>query len=358
MLFAASVVRSMIRPRAHWPVLPASLFVHWARVWPWGMVAMVGLMVLRPEPALYWVESWHYAPLRDPVRALVVDWISSPVGQAAMQSERWLRSQVGLPNESMPSVFNQSVSLDPVPHVSNAPIASRSIGPQHIENSIAAHADQKSGKSCFNKPKKVLLVGDSMMQGLTPWLQRQFKSWGAHTLDHSKHSTGLVNKVYYNWPEKLADLMMQHSPDMVMVMLGANDHLDMVIEGKQYARYRSEAWRIRYSERVRQMAQAALDQGAWVVWIGLPAMREPWYEDIAKVSTPLFEQEMRALGMLFVDARPVLLEPSETYSHYLSQGERKVLIRASDGIHLAPAGSQVLVQAIMERLNVCPTPQP
>jgi hypothetical protein len=98
-----------------------------------------------------------------------------------------------------------------------------------------------------------------------------------------------------------------------------------------------------------------VNQGAALVWIGLPAMREPWYEDAAKVTTAIFSREVTALGMPFIDARPVLLEPSETYSHYLSQGEHKVLARASDGIHLAPHGNQRLVKAIFERLPWCPS---
>jgi uncharacterized protein len=336
--------------------LHSSLFVHWMRVWPWGLLSSVCLIFLRPEPMLYWVESWHYAPLRDPVRTVVVDWVSSPLGQWAMRSERALRDRIGLPNESMPSAIS---------NVDEHTASAKAQASPSTSNPAAAHPSHQisttkppNPPSCFAQPKKILLVGDSMMQGLGPWLQRQFKPLGAQVLDQSKHSTGLVNKVYYNWPDKLATLMEQHQPDMVMVMLGTNDHLDMVIEDKQYARYRSEAWHARYSERVQQMALAALNRGATVVWIGLPAMREAWYEDAAKTTSPIFEREMRALGMPFVDARPVLLEPSETYSHYLNQGDRKVLARASDGIHLAPYGNQLLVKSIVEHLRFCPLPLP
>ncbi len=337
--------------------LRSGLFVHWWRVAPWGVLSSLCLIFLRPEPSLYWVESWHYAPLRDPVRAMVVDWVTSPTGQWAMLSERWLRSTIGLSNESMPT----GRAGPAVPDESSSTSPPGVLFPQAADstsNLSTLGAYRKGQKTCFDQPKKVLLVGDSMMQGLGPWLQRQFKSSGAQVLDYSKHSTGLVNKAYYNWPEKLNMLMEQHQPDMVMVMLGTNDHLDMVMDGKQYVRYRSEAWHERYSERVQQMAMAALNRGAPVVWIGLPAMREAWYEDAAKVTAPIFEREMQALGMPFIDARPVLLEPSETYSHYLSQGERKVLARAGDGIHLAPYGNQVLVKAIFERLRFCPIPLP
>lgn len=340
------------------PTLRSGLFVHWWRVAPWGVLSSLCLIFLRPEPMLYWVESWHYAPLRDPVRAVVVDWVTSPAGQWAMLSERWLRSQIGLSNESMPSALAGAVPNNEVSSGSDGTPPRAGEGSEKIAAAGAIGIYKRSDKGCLNPPQKVLLVGDSMMQGLGPWLQRQFKSRGAQVLDHSKHSTGLVNKTYYNWPDKLASLMEQHQPEMVMVMLGTNDHLDMVMEGKQYIRYRSEAWHARYSERVQQMALVALSRGAAVVWIGLPAMREAWYEDAAKVTAPIFEREMQAFGMPFVDARPVLLEPSETYSHYLSQGERKVLARAGDGIHLAPYGNQVLVKAIFDQLHFCPTPLP
>jgi hypothetical protein len=330
--------------------LRSGLFVHWWRIAPWGMLSSLCLIFLRPEPTLYWVESWHYAPLRDPVRAVVVDWMSSPVGQWAMLFERGLRTQLGLSNESMPGE-QTTIAIDAHTDTHDAP-------PALGDKSIADTVRTKSAKACFDHPNKVLLIGDSMMQGLGPWVQKHFKSSGTSVLDYSKHSTGLVNKAYYNWPEKLSFLMDQYKPDLVMVMLGTNDHLDMVMQDKQYVRYRSEAWYRHYSERVQQMAFTVLNQGAALVWIGLPAMRETWYEDAAKVTTPIFEREMQALGMPFIDARPVLLEPSETYSHYLSQGERKVLARAGDGIHLAPYGNQVLMKAIFDRVTFCPIPLP
>ena len=75
---------------------------------------------------------------------------------------------------------------------------------------------------------KVLFVGDSMMQSIAPLLQRTLlREGGIRSINLSRHSTGLTNAAYFNWPQAVEAALRQH-PDtrLVVVFLGANDPWD------------------------------------------------------------------------------------------------------------------------------------
>jgi len=65
-------------------------------------------------------------------------------------------------------------------------------------------------------------------------------------------------------------------PDVVIVAIGANDGQGFVVDGKVLP-YGSEGWQKVYQDRLASYLAMVSSSGARVVWVGLPPMRIPVY---------------------------------------------------------------------------------
>jgi lysophospholipase L1-like esterase len=68
--------------------------------------------------------------------------------------------------------------------------------------------------------KTVLLVGDSMAEGVGPWLKKKVESTGGRFIDGHERSSTIV---WWQGSGKLRELLAQHHPDIVFVALGSNE---------------------------------------------------------------------------------------------------------------------------------------
>ncbi|HLJ08358.1 MAG TPA: hypothetical protein VKX24_07455, partial [Acidimicrobiia bacterium] len=77
-------------------------------------------------------------------------------------------------------------------------------------------------------PLRVLVVGDSLGIDLGSVLVNDLDATGVvqATLD-GQVSTGLTRPDYFDWPAELADDLPKYTPQVVVVMLGANDAQDL-----------------------------------------------------------------------------------------------------------------------------------
>jgi lysophospholipase L1-like esterase len=70
------------------------------------------------------------------------------------------------------------------------------------------------------KNKTVLLVGDSMAEGVGPWLQKKVESVGGRFINGQERSSTIV---WWQGSGKLRELMALHRPDIVFIALGSNE---------------------------------------------------------------------------------------------------------------------------------------
>lgn len=68
--------------------------------------------------------------------------------------------------------------------------------------------------------KTVLLIGDSMAEGVGPWLQKKVEEVGGRFINGQERSSTIV---WWQGSGKLRELMMRHSPDIVFIALGSNE---------------------------------------------------------------------------------------------------------------------------------------
>jgi hypothetical protein len=205
---------------------------------------------------------------------------------------------------------------------------------------------------------RVLLIGDSLMQGLAPHLVARFKKKDQiQTVDMSRHSTGLTYPAFYNWPNAVKQAFTEQSFDVMIVFMGANDPWDMTVKGK-YIRFASPRWNEIYSERVRAILEVASANNTRVIWLSTPPMGR---EDI-KAKIPQLNQlykteiEKFAATAKFIDTAPVLTKDGVSYSRFIELPERgSVMLRTDDGIHFTTQGHRLLSKLTLAQFRL---PQP
>lgn len=197
---------------------------------------------------------------------------------------------------------------------------------------------------------KVFFAGDSLMQGVAPFVQKSLKQqYGIESVNLSKQSTGLSYPSFFDWPKTIENTLKQQ-PDirLLVVFLGPNDPWDFSVGGKRL-KFAETEWAEEYLKRVNRILTAAHQHNVQVIWLGIPYMKKD------KLNT-----QMRYLDRLLSDAlhdKVVWIPTDRT----LSNGEdiyrdsvnidgKIIRYRSKDGIHFTAEGQKLLAGKIMEKI--------
>jgi len=201
-------------------------------------------------------------------------------------------------------------------------------------------------------PLRVLIVGDSIGLDMGGALQSDLAGTGVVNagLD-GRESTGLTRPDYFNWPAELANDIKADNPQLVVVMIGANDAQDFL--GPPDTPYASPAWNGLYAQRVAQFMQVAGSTGAAVVWVGMPPMQNPALSaQMADLNTIVKQQAAAAKPpVTFIDTFKSLGTPMGGYTAFTTNAAGQIVnTRTPDGTHLTPGGGQVVAQQVIAQL--------
>jgi len=201
-------------------------------------------------------------------------------------------------------------------------------------------------------PLRVLIVGDSIGLDMGGALQSDLAGTGVvnAALD-GRESTGLTRPDYFNWPAELTNDIKADSPQVVVVMIGANDAQDFL--GPPDTPYTSPAWNGLYAQRVAQFMQIAGSSGAAVVWVGMPPMQNPALSaQMADLDTIVKQQAAAARPpVTFIDTDKSLGTPTRGYTAFTTNAAGQIVnTRTPDGTHLTPGGGQVVAQQVIAQL--------
>jgi hypothetical protein len=203
------------------------------------------------------------------------------------------------------------------------------------------------------KPLRVLILGDSLGIDLGGPLQNDLANTGVvqATLD-ARESTGLTRPDYFNWPLRLQADLQAVQPQVVVIMIGANDPQDF--PGPPDVPFTSPQWNVMYADRVAEFMKLAQSGGAAVIWVGMPPMQNLSLS--AKVSdVDAVDQQQAALRkppVDFISSWTLLGTAQGTYAPFITNASGQVVnVRTPDGIHLTPAGGEVLSQTVLNYLR-------
>jgi lysophospholipase L1-like esterase len=203
------------------------------------------------------------------------------------------------------------------------------------------------------EPLRVLIVGDSIGLDMGGPLQSDLAGTGVvnAALD-GRVSTGLTRPDYFNWPAELTADIKSTQPQVVVVMIGANDAQDFL--GPPDVPYTSSQWNTLYAQRVAQFMQIAGSGGATVVWVGMPPMQDPGLNaQMSDVNAVVQHQATLAHpAVTFVSTDKSLGTAQGGYTAFVTNAAGQIVnVRTPDGTHLTPGGGQVVAQQVIGELQ-------
>ena len=240
-------------------------------------------------------------------------------------------------------------------------IAAQNIAPEPDSNpsleseappNLPAYTAAGNDKILLEAGDHVLFIGDSMMQSFAPHMQKWLKN--EHHINSNnlgRHSTGLSNQQYYDWPLE-AEKRIAATPQLklVVVMMGANDPWNIETTSKRVLNFKSPEWAAEYGARALRIVAAAKRQGAEVIWIGLPHMRLAKYNPKIRFLDDTLAQHL-AGQVIYIRSHELLDGGSGKYRDSIEKDGKLIRVRHKDGIHLNAAGELLILEEVKKYIS-------
>ncbi len=202
---------------------------------------------------------------------------------------------------------------------------------------------------------KFLLVGDSMIQGAVG-VQIEKRLLDYQVVDvyrFGKPSTGMSRPDFFNWNKKTDEILKDYSPDVVIVMFGANDGQGIWVD-KKWVKLDDPLWEATYERKVEEFSQKFFDSNVKnVYWIGNSISRYEYYSEyMKKINNALISYSQKKENFIYISTWEDFSDSSGNYIHFTTtpEGSKKVL-RAEDGIHFTNDGGKVIADEVVEKLK-------
>ena len=209
------------------------------------------------------------------------------------------------------------------------------------------------------KPRVVALAGDSMMAvGLSDILLRETAADpSVRVIKAFRSGTGLARPDVFDWMQEYPAMIGSEHPDAVIVAIGANDGQGFIEDGKVLA-FGSDAWIQVYQNRIEAFLSLLTQNGATVVWVGLPPMKSSQYnEKAAFINRIAYSVVSRTPQATWWNPLPYIGDESGAYREFMTAPDGRITrLRAPDGIHLSDEGATLLSSALINWLNAPPPP--
>ena len=231
----------------------------------------------------------------------------------------------------------------------------QAVGADGLPQAVAAAADVPPGLSRAVAEKRAFRIGvfgDSFGDGLWAALYNQLPRREAfQVLRHSEQATGFTRYAQNNLEDRLAGILAEGPVDVAVISFGANDTQGIYLNGK-VAPLLSARWKAEIAARITRYVKALQAQGASVVWVGLPVMRDPKYDAQVQGLNAFYAGLMAELDVPFIDTRSAAADEQGRYASHLP-GKDGVpwLVRAGDGIHMSMKGYRLLTDSLATRLR-------
>jgi hypothetical protein len=200
--------------------------------------------------------------------------------------------------------------------------------------------------------KTVLVTGDSMSLILDAEIGRRFAGSGVEVVRDPHIGTGLSVTGVVDWGKLSTRQIAKHTPDAIVVFIGAAEGFDLNYAGKKVKCCGPE-WAAAYATRARTLMNSYRQNGeARVYWLLLPAPRDPDRQKISKVVRVADVVAASPYGaqVRLLDMSPIFT-PDFKYRDSMEVGGDDKLVRQSDGIHLNQAGNGIVADEVMAKLR-------
>lgn len=210
------------------------------------------------------------------------------------------------------------------------------------------------GAVAQDRPIRVGVFGDSYGDGVFAALQQQLpRRDGFEVTKYSHLSTGFTRYRSLNLEDDAAARLGSEPLDVAVISFGANDDQPIFTTKRKYAGLMSPEWQEEIGPRVDRFVALLRAHHAIVYWVGLPPMREPAVDAGMQSVNAFYARRMAALGVPFMDSRPIVAGPDGGFSAYLpdSKTGKSVQMRLGDGIHMTFQGYVAITRTVAGRIR-------
>ena len=212
----------------------------------------------------------------------------------------------------------------------------RSAGSKTSRPAVAAASKSENAK-------RILVVGDFMANALAKGLSDAFvANPDIVVINANNGASGLVRDDYYNWPLETQKLVAERKPNIVLVMVGANDR-ESIRSCEGQIPVNSDAWRTAYEAKVTAFADTLAAQNVPIVWLSLVPVGSPSLSRDYSAFNSLYRQKAELKGLNFADVWNGFADDKGGYvaSGPDINGQNRQL-RAGDGLNFTKAGRRKL----------------
>lgn len=210
----------------------------------------------------------------------------------------------------------------------------------------------REGEGTVPQPTRILLTGDSLMEGLGPQMQRALDGYANLTfIPIGKKSTGLSRPDFYNWPKVLEENMVKHKPHIVVMWVGTNDPQN--IHGmKGLGEPLSVAWQKAYHNKLIEIFRIVRKHNAILIMMGPPVMDEQPLNGQLNDITRLMSWTCKHNNVYFLNTRPILADAKGRYLHRTTLANGKTAdIRTRDHVHITADGNILVMDRLLPYLS-------
>ena len=203
-------------------------------------------------------------------------------------------------------------------------------------------------------PLRILAVGDSLMLDLQ-WGMERVLDRRPDVLVEGRGALGFGFTVpHWDWDDGvLADyavLVAEVRPDVVVVMIGANEFEGYVLDGEGLVPG-SERWASVLAERADEAMARWRADGAHVYWWTTPRMRDPRFLTDSLNAVWASTTAAWGSGATDLDSMDVLGDEAGAYrDQMVDEDGRTVALRKDYGVHFHEVGADLLARQLEERL--------
>lgn len=201
-------------------------------------------------------------------------------------------------------------------------------------------------------PLRIGVFGDSMADGLYTGLYRDLQDQpDVSVVKFSQVSTGLSRYDYVDIQARTQGQLDDQPVDVAVILFGTND-AQGIDTGSQVHAFGTDGWKAAYAKRIDDLVTLMRSRDVAVYWVGLPRMKRESFDARMMLINEVVEARMRAHGVPYIETVALTANGEGDYEPYLStEGGRRTLMRANDGIHMSMAGYLRLSAPVAARLK-------
>jgi hypothetical protein len=206
-------------------------------------------------------------------------------------------------------------------------------------------------------PLRVFIGGDSAAQPLGEAIITAGRASGLLDVQlQFELGTGFARPERYNWPNRLAEVVVAEAPEAVVFFAGGNDYQDLSAPTTPYTRVAARGtpeWFAEYRRRVAGTMDLLAGNGRTVFWIGQPVMRDGDMDAALRQVNAIAAEEAAARpGITFIDDRALFTDANGDYTAFLTLPSGEVVeCRKGDGIHLTRPCTDLLADEVLAAIS-------